>query len=302
MTQPSRPAAPSDTDPSPGLTTPGSRAWRRLKDNRPAMFGLTWLAGLALLAVATVLVGPHGFDEIYWDRIGIAPDLGRLHLFGTDYNGRDVFARTMLGVLVSLSIGVLSALVSLVIGFLYGAIAGYAGGKTDLVMMRVVDGLYAVPFMFFIIIVVVVFGRSIVFLFLAVGAIQWLTMARIVRAQTLSIKQTDYITAARFSGAPPGRVLLRHIAPNLTGVTVVYLTLIIPDVILIESFISFLGLGVQEPMTSLGVLIADGAKEIYTAPWLLVFPSFILVTILFALALIGDGLRDALDPKSEGAG
>lgn len=283
------------------VKTPFQRARGRFMQNRPALFALYWLAALAGLASVSLLFGPHGYEEIYWDRIGEPPDLANAHLFGTDYNGRDLFARTMLGVMVSFSIGALSALVSLVIGVIYGAVSGYVGGRTDLIMMRIVDGLYAVPFMFFIIIIVVLFGRSIILLFIAVGAIQWLTMARIVRAQTLSIKDSDYITAARFSGAPSWRILSRHIAPNLTGVTIVYLTLIIPDVILIESFISFLGLGVQEPMTSLGVLIADGAKEIYTAPWLLVFPSLILMTILFALSLVGDGLRDALDPKSEQA-
>ncbi|MEM1104984.1 MAG: ABC transporter permease subunit [Pseudomonadota bacterium] len=279
--------------------TPFQRAQDRFTRNRPALFAFCWLAILALLAGAALVLGPHGYDQIYWDRIGEPPDLSTGHIFGTDYNGRDLFARTMLGVVVSFSIGILSAIVSLVIGVIYGAVSGYVGGRTDLIMMRIVDGLYAVPFMFFIIIVVVLFGRSIVLLFIAVGAIQWLTMARIVRAQTLSIKKSDYITAARFSGAPPWRILSRHVAPNLTGVLIVYLTLIIPDVILIESFISFLGLGVQEPMTSLGVLIADGAKEIYTAPWLLAFPSLTLMTILFALSLLGDGLRDALDPKSE---
>ena len=289
------------TDVSDLAKTPFRRARDRFTQNRPAVYALCWLAVLALLATLSLLFGPHGYEEIYWDRIGAPPDPANGHVFGTDYNGRDLFARTMLGVVVSFSIGILSALVSLVIGVIYGAVSGYVGGRTDLIMMRIVDGLYAVPFMFFIIIIVVLFGRSIVLLFIAVGAIQWLTMARIVRAQTLSIKRSDYITAARFSGAPPWRILSRHIAPNLTGVTIVYLTLIIPDVILIESFISFLGLGVQEPMTSLGVLIADGAKEIYTAPWLLVFPSLILMTILFALSLVGDGLRDALDPKSEQA-
>jgi oligopeptide transport system permease protein len=226
-----------------------------------------------------------------------APIRWRTFLFGTDGNGRDLFTRTLVAGRVSLAIGLLATGVALLIGVAYGAISGYLGGRVDTIMMRVVDILYALPFIFFVIMLVVFFGRNFILMFLAVGAIEWLDMARIVRGQTLSIKRQEYVQAAEALGVTGGGILKRHIIPNTLGPVVVYMTLLVPKVILLESFLSFLGLGVQEPMTSWGVLIADGARNIQNAEWLLFFPALFLVSTLFALNFLGDGLRDALDPK-----
>jgi oligopeptide transport system permease protein len=221
----------------------------------------------------------------------------RYFLFGTDGNGRDLFTRTLIAGRVSLAIGILATGVALLIGVLYGAVSGYLGGRVDTIMMRVVDILYSLPFIFFVIMLVVFFGRNFILMFLAVGAIEWLDMARIVRGQTLSIKRQEYVQAAEALGVKSSGILKRHIIPNTLGPVVVYMTLLVPKVILLESFLSFLGLGVQEPMTSWGVLIADGARNISNALWLLTFPAVFLVSTLFALNFLGDGLRDALDPK-----
>ncbi len=218
-------------------------------------------------------------------------------LFGTDNTGRDLLSRTLMAGRVSLAIGLLAGVVAVVIGVLYGATAGFIGGKTDEVMMRVVDVLYSLPFIFFVIMLVVFFGRNFVLMFLAVGAVLWLDMARIVRGQALSIRRQEYVQAAEALGVTPRGILLRHIVPNLLGPVVIYMTLLVPQVIILESFLSFLGLGVQEPMTSWGVLISTGAKNIGSANWLLIFPAIFLVSTLFALNFVGDGLRDALDPK-----
>ena len=218
-------------------------------------------------------------------------------LFGTDANGRDLLTRTLVAGRISLMIGLLATGVALVIGVTYGAVAGYFGGRIDAVMMRLVDILYSLPFMFFVILLVVFFGRSIVLMFIAVGAVEWLDMARIVRGQTLSIKQQEYVQAAHALGVDSRGVLRRHIVPNTLGPVAVFMTLLVPKVILLESFLSFLGLGVQEPMTSWGVLIAEGARNIQGAPWMLLYPSIFLAATLFCLNFIGDGLRDALDPK-----
>ena len=217
--------------------------------------------------------------------------------FGTDANGRDLLTRTLIAGRISLMIGLLATGVALVIGVTYGAVAGYFGGRIDAVMMRLVDILYSLPFMFFVILLVVFFGRSIVLMFIAVGAVEWLDMARIVRGQTLSIKQQEYVQAAHALGVDNRGILRRHIVPNCLGPVAVFMTLLVPKVILLESFLSFLGLGVQEPMTSWGVLIAEGARNIQGAPWMLIYPSIFLAATLFCLNFIGDGLRDALDPK-----
>jgi oligopeptide transport system permease protein len=218
-------------------------------------------------------------------------------LFGTDNVGRDLLSRTLMAGRVSLAIGLLAGIVAVAIGVLYGATAGFVGGRTDEVMMRIVDVLYSLPFIFFVIMLVVFFGRNFVLMFLAVGAVLWLDMARIVRGQALSIRRQEYVSAAEALGVSPRGILLRHVIPNLLGPVVIYMTLLVPHVIILESFLSFLGLGVQEPMTSWGVLISAGAKNIGTANWLLFFPAFFLVSTLFALNFVGDGLRDALDPK-----
>jgi oligopeptide transport system permease protein len=223
--------------------------------------------------------------------------LKRYFFFGTDTNGRDLLTRTLIAGRVSLAIGLLATGVALLIGVAYGATAGYFGGRVDDAMMRVIDILYSLPFIFFVILLVVFFGRNVVLMFLAVGAIEWLDMARIVRGQTLSIKRQEYVAAAEALGVTSRAILKRHIVPNTLGPVVVYMTLLIPKVILLESFLSFLGLGVQEPMTSWGVLIAEGARGIQGATYMLVFPALFLVATLFSLNFIGDGLRDALDPK-----
>jgi oligopeptide transport system permease protein len=221
----------------------------------------------------------------------------QLFLFGTDTNGRDLLTRTMKAGQISLAIGLLATFVAILIGVLYGATSGYLGGRVDLVMMRVVDILYSLPFIFFVIMLVVFFGRNFVLMFIAVGAVEWLDMARIVRGQTLSIKRQEYVQAAEALGVGTRGILRRHVIPNTLGPVVVFMTLLVPKVILLESFLSFLGLGVQEPNTSLGVLISEGAKTIQDSTWMLLYPSLVLVTILFCLNFIGDGLRDALDPK-----
>ncbi len=221
----------------------------------------------------------------------------RYFFFGTEANGRDLLTRTMKAGQVSLAIGLLATFVAIIIGVVYGATSGYLGGRADLLMMRIVDVLYSLPFIFFVIMLVVFFGRNFVLMFIAVGAVEWLDMARIVRGQTLSIKRQEYVQAAQALGATPTGILRRHVIPNTLGPVIVYMTLLVPKVILLESFLSYLGLGVQEPLTSWGVLIAEGAKNIQGAAYMLIYPSLFLIATLFALNFIGDGLRDALDPK-----
>ncbi len=272
-------------------------AWRRLLRNKAAVVSLAVLALVTLMAIFAPWLSPHPFDEVYWDQIGMPPDFANAHWFGTDGNGRDLFVRTLYGARVSLAVGVAATLVSLVIGVVYGAAAGFLGGKVDEVMMRFVDILYSLPFMFFVIIMMVVFGRNIVLVFLAIGAVEWLTMARIVRGQTLSVKRKEFIEAAHAAGVPAWKIVVRHIVPNVLGPVIVFVTLLVPEVIIIESFLSFLGLGVQEPYTSWGVLISEGAGQMESAPWMLIFPAVFLAVTLFCLNFVGDGLRDALDPK-----
>jgi oligopeptide transport system permease protein len=271
-------------------------ARRRLFANRAAVTSLVLLAIVAALAILAPWIAPRPFDKVYWDRVLSPPDVAAGFFFGTDANGRDLFARTLYGGRVSLMVGVVATLVSVVIGVTWGAVAGYLGGRVDMVMMRIVDVLYSLPFLFFVILLMVYFGRHIVLIFAALGAVEWLTMARIVRGQTLSLKRREFIEAARASGTPTAAIIRRHIVPNTLGPVAVYVTLTIPHVMLVESFISFLGLGVQEPMTSWGVLISEGAQQIETAPWMLVFPATFLALTLFCFNFIGDGLRDALDP------
>ncbi len=272
-------------------------AARRFAANRAAMTSVAVLAVIAMAALAVPVLSPHARDEIFWDLVAAPPTLADWHPFGTDSNGRDLFVRTLHGARISLLVGVVATIVSLVIGVAYGAIAGYLGGRVDGLMMRLVDILYALPFLFFVIILMVVFGSSIFLIFVALGAVEWLDMARIVRGQTLSLKRREFIEAARALGVPALTIVRRHVVPNLLGPVVVYATLTVPRIILFESFLSFLGLGVQEPMASWGVLISEGAKSIDTAPWLLLFPAGFLAATLLALNFIGDGIRDALDPR-----
>jgi oligopeptide transport system permease protein len=275
----------------------GRDALRRFLRNRAAIVSLVVLAVIAVSALAVPVLSPHDRDTIFWDLIAAPPELASWHPFGTDSNGRDLFVRTLHGARISLLVGIVATLVSLVIGVAYGAVSGYAGGRVDALLMRLVDVLYALPFLFFVIILMVVFGRSILLIFVALGAVEWLDMARIVRGQTLSLKRREFIEAARALGVPGLTIVRRHVVPNLLGSVVVYATLTVPRIILFESFLSFLGLGIQEPMASWGVLISEGAKSIDTAPWLLLFPAGCLAATLLALNFIGDGIRDALDPR-----
>jgi oligopeptide transport system permease protein len=271
-------------------------ALRRFAGNRAAITSVGVLATIALAALAVPLLSPHDRDTIFWDLMAAPPELVGWHPFGTDTNGRDLFVRTLHGARISLMVGIAATLVSLAIGVTYGAISGYLGGRVDALMMRLVDILYALPFLFFVILLMVVFGRSILLIFVALGAVEWLDMARIVRGQTLSLKQREFVEAARALGVPSLAIVRRHIVPNLLGPVVVYATLTVPRIIMFESFLSFLGLGVQEPMASWGVLISEGARSIDTAPWLLLFPGGCLAATLLSLNFIGDGIRDALDP------
>jgi oligopeptide transport system permease protein len=278
-----------------------SDAWAVLRLNRAAMIASVLLALMATLVIIAPALSPFSFDYTDWDQISTAPSLSAGHPFGTDALGRDLFVRTLYGGRISLMVGFVATMVSLLIGISYGAIAGYLGGRVDQVMMRIVDILYAMPFMFLVILLMVLFGRNIILIFVAIGAINWLDMARIVRGQALSLKNREFVEAARAGGVSAARIIRRHIVPNLLGVVAVYVTLTIPQVILVESFLSFLGLGVQEPMTSWGALVNEGAGEMENAPWMLVFPSVFLALTLFCFNFIGDGLRDALDPRDRSA-
>jgi oligopeptide transport system permease protein len=281
--------------------TQGRSLWddarARLLRNKAAVVSMIVLGTLVLIAVFGPFLWPHSYDTIYATKVSIGPTLEDLHIFGTDVQGRDLFARTMYGLRISLAVGVVATLVSLIIGVAWGATAGYLGGRVDQFMMRIVDVLYALPFIFFVILMMVVFGRNIILIFVAIGAVEWLTMARIVRGQTISLRKKEFVEAAEAAGVPSPRIVSRHIVPNVLGPVVVYVTLTIPAVILAESFLSFLGLGVQEPLTSLGNLIQIGAKEMELYPHLLVFPAVTMMVTLFCFNFIGDGLRDAIDPK-----
>ena len=271
-------------------------ARRRLFRNRAAVTSMIVLGLLVLCALIGPFLTPYAYDEINKNDVWLAPLTGG-HLIGSDALGRDQLARLFTGLGVSLAIGAVATTVSLVIGVAWGATAGYLGGVVDEVMMRIVDVLYSLPYIFFVIILMVTFGSNFILLFIAIGAVEWLTMARIVRGQTLSLKQKEFIEAARAAGLTRRSIIARHIVPNLLGPVVVYVTLTIPGVILAESFLSFLGLGVQPPMASLGTLISNGAADMELAPWLLIFPSITMVVTLMCFNFIGDGLRDAIDPK-----
>lgn len=273
------------------------RVFRQLRHNRAALAASILLACIVLLCIAGPWISPYEPAQTDWAMMSVPPDLESGHWFGTDALGRDLFVRTLHGGRVSLAVGFAATLVSLLIGIAWGAIAGYLGGRVDAVMMRVVDILYAMPFMFFVILLMVFFGRDILLVFIAIGAVNWLDMARIVRGQTLSLKEREFVLAARALGLSAPAIIARHIVPNVLGLVVVYATLTVPQVILVESFLSFLGLGVQEPATSWGALVNEGARDMEIAPWMLLFPAGFLATTLFCLNFIGDGLRDALDPR-----
>ncbi|MEI9997355.1 MAG: ABC transporter permease subunit [Rhizomicrobium sp.] len=282
-------------------------ARRRLLRNRAAVVSIVVLAVIALAAIVGPFLLSYAYDAQDYNIISCAPNwwpdpavecnAGGSHWFGTDSLGRDLLVRTLIGARVSLAVGLTATLVSLVIGVLYGATAGFVGGRVDELMMRFVDVLYSIPYIFLVIILMVIFQRNFFLLFIAIGAVEWLTMARIVRGQTLSLKQKEFVEAARAGGVGTFGIIARHIIPNVLGPVIVYVTLTVPASILAESFLSYLGLGIQEPLTSWGVLISDGKDQMESAPWLLLFPAAFMAVTLFCFNFIGDGLRDALDPK-----
>tara|TARA_R110002049_G_scaffold148885_1_gene311851 strand:+ start:936 stop:1850 length:915 start_codon:yes stop_codon:yes gene_type:complete len=283
--------------------SPWADARRRFFRNKAALMGLVILGFVVAFAVFGNSFAQWSNEELDYNVMGQIVELGGPsiesgHYFGTDDLGRDLFARTVQGTQISLAVGLVGALIACVVGTLYGAVAGYFGGRTDSIMMRLVDIFMAVPYMFVLILLLVMYGRSITILFAGVGLISWMEMARIVRGQTLTIKGREFVEAARATGVSAPVIILRHIVPNLLGVIAVYATLLVPLMILTESFISFLGLGIQEPLTSLGALISEGAGTIaYGTTWQLGFPLLFFCLTLFGLFFIGDGLRDALDPK-----
>ena len=270
-------------------------AWLRLGKNRAAVTGGVVLVIMVVLAILTPWIAPYGYETQNLD-LGATPP-SAAHWLGTDIFGRDLLTQILYGGRISLAVGFIATAVALVIGVTWGAVAGYVRGRIDSVMMRFVDILYALPFMIFIILLMVVFGRNILLLFLAIGAVEWLTMARIMRTQVQSLRQQEFVEAAVSLGLPPSAIIFKHIIPNALGPIIVYTTLTIPSVMLLEAFLSFLGLGIQPPQTSWGLLISYGAETMEEYPWLLIFPGMALTITLFSLNFLGDGLRDALDVR-----
>ncbi len=283
------------------LAPVGRSPWRdarvRFLRNRAAVASVVVLGLITLACVFGPMLLPNAFDSVDWNLMSNAPTRAGWHLFGTDELGRDLLVRTLIGGRISLMVGLLATLVSVSIGVVWGAVAGFAGGRVDSTMMRIVDMAYAVPYLLIAILVVTVFGRDILLVVAAIAAFSWLDMARVVRGQTLSIKSREFVEAARAIGVPTWRIIFQHVVPNLMGVVVIYTSILVPGVILSESVLSFLGLGVQEPMTSWGVLIHDGAAVMAATPWMILFPAGALSITLYCANFIGDGLRDALDPK-----
>jgi oligopeptide transport system permease protein len=271
-------------------------AWVKLRKNRLAICGLVVLLLLGLVSLLTPWIAPYGYEEQNLI-LGASPPSAE-HWLGTDIFGRDMLTRIMYGGRVSLTVGLIATAVALMIGVLWGATAGFVGGRVDAVMMRLVDILYALPFMIFIVLLMVVFGRNIFLLFFAIGAVEWLTMARIVRGQVMTLRKQEFVEAAYSLGLSQWTIIRRHIIPNTLGPVIVYTTLTIPSVMLLEAFLSFLGLGIQPPQSSWGLLISYGVETMEEFPWLLIFPGLTLSITLFALNFLGDGLRDALDPRT----
>ncbi|STM39336.1 oligopeptide ABC transporter permease [Escherichia coli] len=283
------------------LEVEGRSLWqdarRRFMHNRAAVASLIVLVLIALFVILAPMLSQFAYDDTDWAMMSSAPDMESGHYFGTDSSGRDLLVRVAIGGRISLMVGVAAALVAVVVGTLYGSLSGYLGGKVDSVMMRLLEILNSFPFMFFVILLVTFFGQNILLIFVAIGMVSWLDMARIVRGQTLSLKRKEFIEAAQVGGVSTSGIVIRHIVPNVLGVVVVYASLLVPSMILFESFLSFLGLGTQEPLSSWGALLSDGANSMEVSPWLLLFPAGFLVVTLFCFNFIGDGLRDALDPK-----
>jgi oligopeptide transport system permease protein len=271
-------------------------SWRRLRRNHLAVAGAIILVFIGLACLLVPLLSPYGYEQ--QDLVLGAAAPSAQHWLGTDIFGRDLLTRLLYGGRISLMVGLIATSVALLIGVTWGAIAGYAGGRVDAVMMRIVDILYALPFMIFVVLLMVVFGRNLLLLFLAIGAVEWLTMARIIRGQVQALKQQEFVEAAVSLGLSRTAIIARHVVPNAIGPLIVYTTLTIPSVMLLEAFISFLGLGIQPPQSSWGLLISDGVETMEEYPWLLIFPGIMLSVTLFALNFLGDGLRDALDVRA----
>lgn len=265
--------------------------------NKAAVVSLIIIFIIILFVLFGQNLSQFSYEDTDWNLMQVAPSFETGHFFGTDDLGRDIFVRTLQGGKISLMVGLMGAIVAIVIGVFYGATAGFIGGRVDGFMMRVVDILASFPFMFFVILLVTFFGRNIGFIFIAIGMVSWLDIARIVRGQTLGLKQREFIEAAIVSGSSKFMIVKKHIIPNVVGIVIVYATLLVPGMILFESFLSFLGLGVQEPNTSWGALVNEGSQVMNIAVWQLAFPGLFLVVTLFCFNFIGDGLRDALDPK-----
>ena len=272
-------------------------ARRRFWRNKAAVVSLIVLALVALACIGGPWVLPHAFDSADWDAMNLPPSLKNAHFWGTDDAGRDLLVRSLIGGRISLAVGLLATLASVSLGIAWGATAGFMGGKVDALMMRIVDMMYAIPYLLIAILLVTILGRDFYLVVLTITVFSWMDMARVVRGQTLSLRSTEFVEAARATGVSTPRIIFSHIVPNLLGVVVVYTTVTVPGVILTESVLSFLGLGIQEPMTSWGVLIEDGTKVMEVSPWLLLFPAAMLSVTLYCFNFIGDGLRDALDPK-----
>jgi oligopeptide transport system permease protein len=275
----------------------GDDALRRLRASPAAVLALLTIIAVVIITLFGPWLNPNNTQTLDWLHVAARPTLQSAHWFGTDRLGRDLYARTLAGARVSIAIGLVASMISILVGVSYGAVAGYIGGRTDHLMMRIIEILSGLPLIFFVIFLTVIFGRSEYLLFISIGAVGWLTMARIVRGQTLSIRRQEFITAAVAAGAGTGRIIARHVVPNVIGPVIVYATLTVPQIILFESFLSFLGLGIQEPGASLGTLIAEGVGEMEAAPWMLLVPGSFLALLLLCLNIFGDGLRDALDVK-----
>jgi oligopeptide transport system permease protein len=280
---------------------PGRSPWAdargRFLRNKAAVLALIFLAVITLACVFGPMVLPYEFDTADWDAMKLPPSMQGAHYWGTDEAGRDLLVRCLIGGRISLMVGILATICSVIVGIAWGATAGFLGGKTDGLMMRFVDMMYAIPYLLIAILLVTILGREFYLVVLTITAFSWMDMARVVRGQTLSLRSMEFVEAARAIGVPTRRIIFSHIVPNLLGVVVIYTTVTVPGVILTESVLSFLGLGIQEPMTSWGVLIHDGAGVMEVAPWLLLFPCAMLSLTLYCFNFIGDGLRDALDPK-----
>ena len=277
--------------------SPWADARLRFMRNRAAVFSLVLLCLITLACIVGPWLLPHAYDSTDWDAMSLPPSLKNWHWFGTDESGRDLLVRSLIGGRISLMVGILGTIASVSVGIAWGAVAGFVGGKVDSLMMRIVDMMYAIPYLLIAVLMITILGRDFTLVVLTITVFSWMDMARVVRGQTLSLRSKEFVEAARAIGVPTRRIIFSHIVPNLLGVVVIYATVTVPGVILTESVLSFLGLGIQEPMTSWGVLIQDGAGVMEVSPWMLLFPGALLSITLYCFNYVGDGLRDALDPK-----